>query len=152
MALSRRRGDRGGLDAWPGYVDALSTLLMVIIFVLLVFVLAQGFLGAALTSRDEALERLNRQVSELSDLLNLERTQVTELRATLGRTVQELRETAATRDRLALDLRAAEQARAEQQLNLARNHAAAAMADLQRGFRDDVARYDLVRAVPCWVG
>jgi hypothetical protein len=113
MALSRRRGDRGGLDAWPGYVDALSTLLMVIIFVLLVFVLAQGFLGAALTSRDEALERLNRQVTELSDLLNLERTQVTELRATLGRTVQELRDTAAARDRLALDLRAAEQARAQ---------------------------------------
>ncbi len=113
MALSRRRGDRGGLDAWPGYVDALSTLLMVIIFVLLVFVLAQGFLGAALSSRDEALERLNRQVTELSDLLNLERTQVTELRATLGRTVQELRDTAAARDRLALDLRAAEQARAQ---------------------------------------
>lgn len=47
---------------------------------------------------------------------------------------------------------AAEQARAEQQLNLARNHAAAAMDELQRGFRDDVARYDLVRVVPCWAG
>ncbi len=113
MALSRRRGDRGGLDAWPGYVDALSTLLMVIIFVLLVFVLAQGFLGAALSSRDQALEQLNRQVAELSELLNLERVQATELRSTLGRTVQELRETAATRDRLALDLRAAELARTQ---------------------------------------
>ena len=41
---TRRRGDNG-LSAWPGYVDALSTLLMVIIFVLLVFVLAQAFLS-----------------------------------------------------------------------------------------------------------
>ena len=49
MALTvRRRGDNG-LAAWPGYVDALSTLLMVIIFVLLVFVLAQAFLSVALT-------------------------------------------------------------------------------------------------------
>ena len=39
----RRTKQRGGLDPWPGYVDALSTLLMVVIFVLLVFVLAQGF-------------------------------------------------------------------------------------------------------------
>ena len=113
MALSRRRADRGGLDAWPGYVDALSTLLMVIIFVLLVFVLSQGFLGAALSSRDEALETLNRRVAELSELLNLERGQMTELRGSLGRTQQELRDAAASRDRLALELRAAETARAQ---------------------------------------
>ena len=54
MALSRgRRSHQGsGLEAWPGYVDALSTLLMVIIFVLLVFALAQGFLSVALSTRD----------------------------------------------------------------------------------------------------
>ena len=38
--MSKKRGGSNGLDAWPGYVDALSTLLMVTIFVLLVFVLA----------------------------------------------------------------------------------------------------------------
>ena len=48
MAMRVRRNGGNGLDAWPGYVDALSTLLMVIIFVLLVFVLAQGFLSATL--------------------------------------------------------------------------------------------------------
>ena len=65
MALARgRRSHGGGLEAWPGYVDALSTLLMVIIFVLLVFALAQGFLSVALSTRDQALDRVNRQEAE----------------------------------------------------------------------------------------
>lgn len=96
-ASDRRRG-RNGLDAWPGYVDALSTLLMVIIFVLLVFVLAQGFLSVALSSRDRALERLNRQVSELAELLALERGQAEELRSGLARATAELATAAAARD------------------------------------------------------
>lgn len=71
---SRRRGARGnGLDAWPGYVDALSTLLMVIIFVLLVFVLAQAFLSAALTGRQTALDKLTREMAQLSELLSMEK-------------------------------------------------------------------------------
>ena len=70
----RRRGVRSnGLDAWPGYVDALSTLLMVIIFVLLVFVLAQAFLSVALNGRQSALEKLNREMSQLTQLLSLEK-------------------------------------------------------------------------------
>ncbi|MCK8785476.1 peptidoglycan -binding protein [Roseomonas sp. NAR14] len=104
MAAGGRRRDRGGLDAWPGYVDALSTLLMVIIFVLLVFVLAQGFLSVALSSRDRALDRLNRQVAELSELLALERGQAEELRGALGRTGTEMRAAAAARDALAAQL------------------------------------------------
>ena len=98
MALGRKRRDRGGLDAWPGYVDALATLLMVIIFVLLVFVLAQGFLSVLLSSRDQALDRLNRQVSELGELLALERGQSQELRAALARGAEELRATATARE------------------------------------------------------
>ena len=62
--MARRRGGDNGLDAWPGYVDALSTLLMVIIFVLLVFVLAQAFLSVALSGRDKQLDRVNRQLAE----------------------------------------------------------------------------------------
>ena len=70
----RRRGVRGnGLDAWPGYVDALSTLLMVVIFVLLVFVLAQAFLSVALNGRQTALDRLSREMTQLTQLLSLER-------------------------------------------------------------------------------
>ncbi len=70
----RRRSNRGnGLDAWPGYVDALSTLLMVIIFVLLVFVLAQAFLSAALSGRQTALDRLTREMAQLTQLLSMEK-------------------------------------------------------------------------------
>ncbi|MBE7212729.1 MAG: peptidoglycan-binding protein, partial [Gluconacetobacter diazotrophicus] len=72
----RRRGVRGsnGLDAWPGYVDALSTLLMVIIFVLLVFVLSQAFLGVALNGRQTALDKLSSQMARLNELLSLEKS------------------------------------------------------------------------------
>ncbi len=106
MAIgSGRRQRGGGLDAWPGYVDALSTLLMVIIFVLLVFVLAQGFLSVALSSRDRALDRLNRQVAELAEMLALERGLAEELRTSLGRTAEELRAAAAARDALLGQLR-----------------------------------------------
>ena len=98
MAIGRRRRAHGGIEAWPGYVDALSTLLMVLIFVLLVFVLAQGFLSVALSSRDRALDRLNRQVAELGELLALERGQAEELRGSLGRTAEELRAATTARD------------------------------------------------------
>ena len=73
MALRRRGSSSDAMNPWPGYVDALSTLLMVIIFVLLVFVLAQAFLSVALSGRDQALDRLNRQMAELTDMLSLER-------------------------------------------------------------------------------
>ena len=51
-----QRGGSNGLEAWPGYVDALSTLLMVTIFVLLVFVLAEAFLSSALTGSDNTID------------------------------------------------------------------------------------------------
>jgi len=93
-----RRSRDGGLNVWPGYVDALSTLLMVIIFVLLVFVLAQGFLSVVLSSRDRALDRLNRQVAELAELLSLERGEAQTLRASLERASEEVRIATAARD------------------------------------------------------
>ncbi|MCA3314814.1 MAG: peptidoglycan -binding protein [Roseomonas sp.] len=94
----RRRGRGGNLDVWPGYVDALSTLLMVIIFVLLVFVLAQGFLSVALSSREKAMDQLNLRVAELAELLSLEAAQGEQLRQQLGRLGDDLRGTAAARD------------------------------------------------------
>lgn len=72
MAAIARRSRRN-TDIWPGFVDALATLLIMIIFILMVFVLGQFFLGQALSGRDAALERLNAQVSELGEMLALER-------------------------------------------------------------------------------
>jgi chemotaxis protein MotB len=100
----KRSRQRGGLDAWPGYVDALSTLLMVVIFVLLVFVLAQGFLSVALSARDRSLERLNRQVAEISEMLALERGQAEELRGLLSRAAADLRSVTGARDALSAQL------------------------------------------------
>jgi chemotaxis protein MotB len=67
----RRRGAPNGLDAWPGYVDALSTLLMVTIFVLLVFVLAEAFLSSALNGSDNTIDQLRSQIAALSESLSL---------------------------------------------------------------------------------
>jgi chemotaxis protein MotB len=73
MALSRSRR-REEPNFWPGFVDALATLLIGIVFLLSVFVLGQFFLSQELTGKDAALQRLERQISELTDLLALERS------------------------------------------------------------------------------
>ncbi len=83
MAFVRRK--RTVIDAWPGWVDALSTLLIIIIFVLLVFVLGQGLLGQALQGRDNALAALNVQMASLSEMLNIERKARADLELTIGR-------------------------------------------------------------------
>ena len=101
--LSRRNQHRA--DIWPGFVDALATLLMVIIFLLMIFVIAQFFLNDALSGRDEALDRLRGQVTELADLLNLERQANTDLRVNIAQLSDELQASVATRDGLALRIK-----------------------------------------------
>jgi chemotaxis protein MotB len=71
MSRRRRSGDNG-LEAWPGYVDALSTLLMVTIFVLLVFVLAEAFLSSALTGSNNTIDLLKQQIAQLTQSLSME--------------------------------------------------------------------------------
>ncbi|NIX77926.1 peptidoglycan -binding protein [Microvirga terricola] len=70
----RRRGRQGQLNYWPGFVDALSTLLLAIVFLISVFMVGQFFLSRELSSRDTVLDRLNRQIAELTDLLSLEKS------------------------------------------------------------------------------
>ena len=70
MALVRRH--RTNPDIWPGFVDALATLLMVIIFLLMIFAVSQFYLSDALVGRDKALESLNTKMGELADLLDFE--------------------------------------------------------------------------------
>ena len=76
MAASASRGRRRDrtLNFWPAYVDALSTLLLAIVFLMSVFALSQFFLARDIAGRDAVLERLNEQISELTDLLALERS------------------------------------------------------------------------------
>jgi chemotaxis protein MotB len=83
VAFARRK--RTSVDVWPGWVDALSALLIIIIFVLLVFVLGQALLGQALQGRDSALAALNSQMGQLSDMLNIERKARADLELTIGR-------------------------------------------------------------------
>jgi len=74
MIGEERRGLRAGM-VWPGYVDALSALLMVVIFVILIFTIAQFLLSQILSDQEGELAALHRQVSELAELLGLEKEQ-----------------------------------------------------------------------------
>jgi chemotaxis protein MotB len=104
MALARR--NRTATNIWPGFVDALATLLMVIIFVLMIFVVSQFYLNDALEGRDEALDRLNHQVSELADLLSLERQVSSDLRTSVAQISGELQSSLSQRDDLSTQLNA----------------------------------------------
>jgi chemotaxis protein MotB len=73
MALGRSRRNARGFDYWPGFVDALSVMLLTMIFLLSVFMLAQFFLSRDISGKDNALAKLNRQIDELTSLLALER-------------------------------------------------------------------------------
>lgn len=99
-----RRRSEGGDDSWPGFVDALSTLLLVLVFLLSIFALAQFFLGNALQGRDAALLRLEAQVAELGDLLSLERKANADLRETVGQLSASLGAAVSERDSLSARL------------------------------------------------
>ncbi|MEX0814973.1 MAG: chemotaxis protein, partial [Dongiaceae bacterium] len=100
MSATTSSRNRHQVNFWPGFVDVLSTLLMVVIFLLMVFVIAQFFLSEALTGRDAALERLNRQIAELSEMLSLERSASAELRVNVAELSAELQTSIAARDDL----------------------------------------------------
>ena len=91
---------RRTLDIWPGFVDALAALLMIIIFLVLIFTLAQFFLSQALSGRNQALERLTRQVDELAQMLSLEQAASAGLRENLARMSADLETAVADNDRL----------------------------------------------------
>jgi chemotaxis protein MotB len=96
--MSRRRARP--MEAWPGYVDVLSTLLMVIVFVLMVFVIAQMFLSQALSGRDDALAKLNLQISEIANMLAMEKKTAEDLKAQLSQLSGELASSTAERDEM----------------------------------------------------
>ena len=84
MALSRNRRLRAGPDYWPGFVDALSTMLLSFVFLITVFMTAQFFLSRDVSGKDAALQRLNRQIEELTSLLALEKSGKAEAQSALA--------------------------------------------------------------------
>ncbi len=137
MALSRRRSHQEGLNPWPGYVDALSTLLMTTIFVLLVFVLAQAFLSVVLSNRNKALDQLNGKVSQLADLLALEKSKTADLSTRIASLQTDLTAANSARADLAQKLAASDRERAASDAALA-----AARAEWEKTVKADQATLD----------
>src|SRR3979411_3153867 len=91
MALARSRRNESGFNYWPGFVDALSTLVLSIVFLLSVFLVVQFFLSQEVTGKDKALEQLNAKIAQLKDMAGLEKLgklnlddQISQLRAGLA--------------------------------------------------------------------
>ncbi len=104
-ASSRRRA--GAADyTWPGYVDALTTLLMVLIFLLSLFSVAQFTLSDTLNNRDSSIAALNKQIGDLASQLSIEKTASQGLQQDIEKLTLQLRQSTAERDRLSADLAA----------------------------------------------
>jgi chemotaxis protein MotB len=106
MAIARMRRGESGMNYWPGFVDALSTLILSIIFLLSVFVVVQFYLQQEVQGQDSALKKLNAQVGQLSDLLSMEKgsnadleKQLAGLQATLTTAQADLAATQSDRDK-----------------------------------------------------
>jgi len=115
MALGRTRSRRASIDIWPGFVDALAQLLMVIIFILLVFTVSQFYLSDALSGRDEALKQLQQKISALADELALEKQTSETLRGNAAALAAQLKAAQDERDALNTKLGAAGQQSANAQ-------------------------------------
>ncbi|MFC4623671.1 peptidoglycan -binding protein [Daeguia caeni] len=100
MALARNRKPQRHIDYWPGFVDALTTLLLAIMFLLTVFVLAQFILSQEVNDKDSVLARLNSQIQELTQLLSLERSNSQDLQETIATLQASLASAESERSRL----------------------------------------------------
>ena len=120
------RGGRRPVNIWPGFVDALATLLLVVVFVLMVFMISQYFLSTALTGRDEAVTRLERNINDLAELLSLERSANAELRIDASQLSSELQSSLSVRETLASQLAALTESRDAIQARLAAAEASGA--------------------------
>ncbi|WP_343562253.1 peptidoglycan -binding protein [Kiloniella sp. b19] len=83
QSYGRGYSNQRSVNIWPGFVDALATLLLVVIFVLMVFMVAQFTLSATLNQKNKALGQLNREVAQLAEILALEQSENSQLRASI---------------------------------------------------------------------
>ena len=112
--MPARRRERG-VDYWPGFVDALSTLILGIIFLLTVFAIVQFFLSQEVTGKDTALSRLSARIAQLTELLSLEQTSKVSLEEQLAQLRASLATSEGERDRYRGTLRGAERRHATAQ-------------------------------------
>jgi chemotaxis protein MotB len=146
--MARARRDlRHNADTWPGFVDALSTLLLVIIFLLVVFVLAQFFLNQLLQGKDTQLQNLEQAVAQLTEQLNLEQATSSELRLSVSQLSSDLQSAQAERDDTAALLAEAEAGRDQfrDQVFLLEDEKALLNQTLN-SLREDVARTEDLQA------
>jgi chemotaxis protein MotB len=104
MASSTRSRRSQVTNYWPGFVDALSSLLLVIIFLLSLFMLSQFFLGQEISGKDTAMSRLNAQIAELTELLQLEKVNSGDLESTIATLTATLSSATTERDQMAAQL------------------------------------------------
>jgi chemotaxis protein MotB len=100
MALARARRSESGFNYWPGFVDALSTLVLSIVFLLSVFLVVQFFLSQEVTGKDKALDELNKKIAQLNELLSVEKLGKLNLEDQLSQFKAGLASAEAERDRI----------------------------------------------------
>ena len=150
-----------GIDVWPGFVDALASVLIVFVFMLLVFVLAQFYMTWELAGREATISRLERSIDELARTLSLERERSARLQTQLSDTETRLRATLAERDSLfsrltgaegKLNLTQAELDEAKRTVRADRETIEARLADIARLQRDIEALRELRAKLEAEVG
>lgn len=142
--LARRRR---GIDFWPGFVDALSSLLMVLVFMLLIFTIGQFVLSDALSGRDKALAQLNAELAQLAKTLSMEQDARAAAAARAEELAASLSQTGDERDGLRLSLDATQAALTQAQAQGEEDQAAiarlsadlAALAELKRQLESEIA-------------
>lgn len=115
--IGSRRRTRSTINVWPGYVDALSALLMLIIFMLLIYVVSQLYLSQTLSDRDSELARLNSQLAEISRLLGLEQEQTAALEEEMATVQSSYSQSLALNDELRAEVEEQKAQRLAQQYN-----------------------------------
>src|SRR5437868_2264072 len=136
-----RRSRRTELNIWPAFVDALGQLVIAIIFLLLIFTVAQFLTTDALSGRDQALQRLTQQINELTDLLNLEKRSNEDLRLNAAQLSTELQNSSAAKD--ALTTRVAELAARAQDETARADRLSAQLADANQVVSADKEKVEL---------
>ena len=122
------------IDVWPGFVDALATLVIAVVFVMMVFAVFQFYLKDVIAGRDDQLARAATQLSELAATLALERRQTQDIRARFESVVSELQATLAENDKLKTDAAALQGLSAER---------AKALEDANRTIQADRAKVEM---------